>query len=209
MPSNPSLNSDDEIRHLLDLMPASGRMLTQIVDNSQQSVVIQAPFPYPWTNTRRIFINFDLWQDLARAQRDLVLLRTVSWLCEVRWFAPNLNQGVALAGAVGTVLETMQQDAVGVVLAGGLCALGLRQIWRDNHRSQLELEADEVAIKVAQRRGYSETEAAQALLQGIEQVAKIENRSGLNYLELTRSQNLRALAQLSPVGVPSTIREEN
>ncbi|MGL5081862.1 MAG: DUF3318 domain-containing protein [Microcoleaceae cyanobacterium] len=202
------MNQDDEIHQLLELMPASGRMMTQLVSRSQQSAVIETPFPYPWTGIRRIFVNFKLWQDLSRSQRDLLLLRTVSWVSEVKWLAPSLNQGIALAGAVGLVAEVSQQDAVGVLMAGSLCALGLRQIWQANHRSEVELNADEAAVRIAQRRGYSEPDAAMALMKGIEKVAELESRPGLSYLELMRCQNLRAIAKLSPISVPEDIRQE-
>lgn len=202
------MTQDAEIRHLLDLMPASGRMMTQLVSKPQQKTVIESPFPLPWKPARRIFINFELWQNLARPQRDLLLLRTVSWVCNIRWIKLDINQGVALAGVVGTAIEISNQDAVGVMLAGGLAALGFAQIWKSNRSSQVELEADEMAIRVAGRRGYSEAEAARALLQAIERVAEIEGRTSLNFIELIRSQNLRAIAKLSPVGIPDQIRRE-
>ena len=68
--------------------------------------------------------------------------------------------------------------------------------------------ADEAAIRVAQRRGYSQTEAAQHLLSAIEAVAQIEGRPSLNFTELIRCQNLRAIAGLSPVGIPEKIKKE-
>ncbi|NJK38705.1 MAG: DUF3318 domain-containing protein [Oscillatoriales cyanobacterium RM2_1_1] len=202
------MNQDDEIRHLLELMPASGRMMTQLTSKPQQSQVIEVPFPYPWSSIRRMSINFDLWQDLSRSQRDLMLLRTVSWVTEVKWIALNLDQGIVLAGAIGTATQIAQQDAFGVLIAGGLCALGVRRIWQANHRSEIELKADEAAVRVAQRRGYTEPEAALALLKAIEKVSELERRPGLTYMELMRCQNLRALAKLSPIAVPPGIRQE-
>ena len=202
------MNQDVEIRHLLDLMPASGRMMTQLVSQPQQSTVIESPFPLPWKPARRILINFDLWQQLSRAQRDLVLLRTVNWLCNIRWFQPNLNQGIVVAGAVGLVTEVLQQDAMGVILAGGLATLGVLRVWQGNHRTQTELEADELALRVSQRRGYDLHAAAIALIEGIEAIAKLEGRTSLSFVELVRTQNLRAMAELSPVGVPSSVRQE-
>ena len=64
------------------------------------------------------------------------------------------------------------------------------------------------AIKIAQRRGYNETEAAEHLLGAIEAVARLEGRSGLNFTDLIRCQNLRAIAGLSSVGVPQRIKDE-
>ncbi len=202
------MNQDTEVRHLLDLMPASGRMMTQLVSQPQQSTVIESPFPVPWKPARRILINFDLWQDLSRSQRDLILLRTVSWLCNIRWFKPDLNQGIVLAGGVGLIVEIAQQDPMGILLAGSLGALGALRVWQGNYRTQVELEADEMALRVSLRRGYEEAEAANALLEGIETIAQLEGRISLSFIELVRIQNLKAIANLSSVGVPQTLRQE-
>ena len=170
--------------------------------------MINSPFPLPWKPRRQIFINLNLWQSLARPQRDLLLLRTVSWVCNIRWIKPEINQGVAVAGVIGTIAELSQQDAFGVVIAGGLTAFALTRIWKSNQSSQVELDADEMAIRVAERRGYTDTEAARALLEAIEQVAEIEGRTSLSFIELVRCQNLRSIANLSAVRVPNNIRQE-
>lgn len=195
-----------EIRRLLDIMPASGRMMTKIVSKPEQAQVIDTSFPLPWNQDRPIYINFDLWRRLNQPQRDLLLLRTVSWLMGVKWFKPEIYQGVALAGLAGVAVELVQGDAVGVVVAGGLSAIALNRIWRSNRSQQTEISADEAALRIAQRRGYSETEAAEHLLSAIEATAKIEGRPGLNFIELIRCQNLRTIAGLSNVGVPKTAK---
>ncbi|MFB2969682.1 DUF3318 domain-containing protein [Aerosakkonema sp. BLCC-F183] len=197
-----------EIRRLLDLMPASGRMMTKIISKPEQPKVIETQFPLPWSGDRPIWINFDLWSRLTRPQRDMILLRTVSWLTGIKWFKPDIYQGVAVVGFLGAMAELVQRDAVGVLVAGGLTALATTQIWRNTRSSQSQLDADEAALKIAQRRGYSEVEAAQNLLSAIEAVAKIEGRFNLNFIELLRCQNLRAIAGLSPMGVPETIKRE-
>lgn len=194
-----------EIRRLLDLMPASGRMMTKIVSQREQPLVIDTAFPLPWQLERRISINFDLWQRLKQPQRDLLLLRTVSWLTSVKWFKPDIYQGVVLAGILGASVEMIQADVVGTVVAGGLSAIALTRIWRTYRSSQFELNADAAAISVAQRRGYNQVQAASHLLSAIEAVAKIEKRPHLNFIELVRCQHLRAIAGLSPVAVPETI----
>ncbi len=191
-----------EIRRLLDIMPASGRMMTKIVSKPEQAKVIDASFPLPWNTDRPIYINFDLWRRLKTPQRDLLLLRTVSWLTGVKWFKPDIYQGVAVAGLLGGFVESAQADAVGIVVAGGLTTLALLRIWRSNRSQESELNADEAAIRVAQRRGYSEAEAGEHLLSAIEAVAKIEGRSALNFTELIRCQNLRVVAGLASVSVP-------
>ena len=202
------MNPEPEIRRLIELMPASGRMLTKIVSKPQQSRVIESPFPVPWSQDRPIYINFDLWRRLPKPQRDLLLLRTVCWLLGIKWFKPDLYQGLSLAGLLGGIIELAQADAVGVVVAGSLSAIAATQVWRSTRSSQTELDADEGAIKVATRRGYTETEAAQYLLAGIEAVAELEGRSGLAFTELIRSQNLKAIAGFSPVGVPEKVKQE-
>lgn len=191
-----------EIRRLLDVMPASGRMSIKITSKPEQTKVIVAAFPLPWDQERPVYINFDLWQRLTRPQRDLLLLQVVSWLMGVKWFQPNIYQGVLVAGLLGGLVELAQADAVGVAVAGGLSAIAGFRIWRTNKSPAAQLNADTAAIRVAQRRGYSEVEAAQHLLSAIEAVAKIEGHTGLDFNELIRCQNLRAIAGLSPVGVP-------
>ncbi|MDJ0673924.1 MAG: DUF3318 domain-containing protein [Calothrix sp. MO_167.B42] len=188
-----------EIRRLFDIMPASGRMTVKIVSKPEQPKVIDATFPLPWNQERPIHINFDLWHRLTKPQRDLLLLRMVSWLTGVKWFKPDIYQGVTLVGILAGLVEFSQSDAVGVVVAGGLTAIAINRIWRTNRSQESELNADKGAIRVALRRGYSEVEAAQHLLTAIEAVAKIERRSGLNFTELIRCQNLRAIAGLSAV----------
>lgn len=200
------MESELEIRRLLDVLPASGRMMTRLISKPEQPIVLDMPFPLPWMTERPIWINLDLWGQLARPQRDLLILRTVSWLMGVKWFRPSLYQGVVLVGVVSAAVQAVQGDAVGTVVAGGLTALAGTQIWKNNRSTERELEADAAAIQVAQRRGYSETEAARHLLTAIEAVAEIERRSSLNFIELLRCQNLRSIAGISPIGVPENVK---
>ncbi|EAZ92539.1 DUF3318 domain-containing protein [Crocosphaera chwakensis] len=200
------MSIDAEISRLLDIMPASGRMLTKIVSKPQQSKVIDAPFASPWNReSRPIYINFDLWRRLPRGQRDLLILRSTNRLINIRWFKPDVNQLIVLAGTIGLIVETGQGDAIGILIAGGLTAISARQIWRDNQSVQRELDTDEAAIKVALRRGYSEVEAAQNLLEAIENAAQLEGRSILGFTELIRTQHLKSLANLSNIDVPEKI----
>ena len=203
------MNLDHEISRLLDIMPASGRMTTKIISKPPQTRVIDAPFPVPWRwESRPIYVNFDLWRHLSRGERDLVLLREVSRLTQVRWFKPDLYQGIALAGLIGGTVEMVQADALGMIVAGGLSAIACRQIWISHRSVERELEADEAAIKVAQRRGYGEVEAAQYLLSSITAIAQLEGHASLGFTELIRSQHLKSMANLSPVGVPTTVRQQ-
>ncbi|MBR8831356.1 MAG: hypothetical protein N5P05_002085 [Chroococcopsis gigantea SAG 12.99] len=203
------MNQDTEISHLLDMMPASGRMLTRIVSKPQQTKLIDTVFPLPWQRgTRPIYINFDLWRKLSRGERDLTLLRAVAVLTGVKWFKPSLYQAVTLAGVLGLTAQVVQGDAVGIVASAALTALAGQQVWRNNNNLAKEIEADEVAIKVAGRRGYSETEAARQLLKALETSGEIEGGRSLSFSELVRCQNLKKLANLSAVGVPDRVREE-
>ncbi len=200
---------DAEISHLLEIMPASGRMFTKIVNRPEQSKVIDISFPSPWNReTRPIYINFDLWRRLSRGERDLLLLRAVSRLTNIRWFKPDIYQGLVAASIVGVLIEASQQDAVGIIVSGGLAFIAAQKIWRDYRSLQRELETDEAAINVATRRGYSEVQAAESLLNAISAVPQLEGRNALNFIELIRSQHLKNLANLSPVGIPSSVREE-
>lgn len=208
-PDSPCMEPTTEIRRLLDVMPASGRMMSKIVSKPEQPKVIDCSLPFPWNQERPIFINFDLWRRLSKPQRDLLLLRTVSWLTGVKWFKPDIYQGVAVAGLLGALVELVQGDAVGVVVGFGLTAIAGNRIWRASRSEESELNADEAAIKVAQRRGYSETEAARYLLSAIEEVAQLERRPNLDFTELIRCQNLRAIAGLSPVGIPETFKRSS
>ncbi len=203
------MSIDAEISRLLDIMPASGRMLTKIVSKPQQSRVIDAPFAPPWNReSRPIYINFDLWRRLSKGKRDLLILRATISLTNIRWFKPDLFQGIVLAGTLGLILQTVQGDAIGMLISGGLTAISIRQIWRDNRSIQRELDADEAAIKVALRRGYKEVEAANNLLEGIENAAQLEGHSTLNFTELIRCQNLKSLANISSIGVPDNVKLE-
>lgn len=203
------MNLDQEIRRLIEIMPASGRMFTKIISKPQQSQVIDAPFPLPWNQaSRHIYINFDLWSRLSPSERDLLLLRAVSSVIGVKWLKPDVFQVMTLAGLVGLTTEALQADAIGIIVGGGLTAIAATQIWRNNQSTAKELEADEKAVKIASRRGYTEVEAARQLLSAIESVADIETRPSLNFMELIRCQNLRAMANISPVGVPETIRKQ-
>ncbi|MEM8805074.1 MAG: DUF3318 domain-containing protein [Cyanobacteria bacterium P01_G01_bin.38] len=193
---------NEEIPRLRDLLPASGRMKTRIVTNPRQMEVIKAAFPKPWKKSHPISINFDLWQALSIAQRDLLFLREATWIETVQPLRIDVYQGVAAAGVLGFLVELSQFDAIGILTAGGLTAFAGAQIWRNSRGNQAEVAADEAAIKVAQRRGYTEATAAQELLSAIEAAVRLEGRSNLSFAELTRTQNLRAIANLSAAPAP-------
>ena len=84
---------------------------------------------------------------------------------------------------------------------GGLSAIAMLRIWRNNRSQESEIAADMAAIRLVKRRGYSEVEAAEHLLKAIETVAKVEKRSTLNFIELIRTQNLRTMAGFSQIGI--------
>jgi Protein of unknown function (DUF3318) len=205
---NLTMNPAQEIRRLFDLMPASGRMNTKIFSQPTQLKVIESPFPMPWHRERRISINFERWSQLSQPQRDLLMLRTVSWLSSIQWFKPDWQRGLVVIGALGAASELFQGDAIGMLAAGGLTAFAASRIWSQTRSSESELLADETALEIAQRRGYSKPEAAKHLLGTLETVAKIEGRPALSFTELIRCQNLRAIAGVSSVGVPDGMRSD-
>jgi Protein of unknown function (DUF3318) len=190
---NSAMPLNDEIVRLRDLLPATGRMKSRLVSDARQSEVIKTEFPKPWKVTHPVSINFELWGNLSEAQRDLLFLRETCWLSAVNVLKLDLYQGIAAAGLLGFMVELAQLDAIGMISAGGLSAFAGSQIWRNSRNDKAEIEADEAAIQVAQRRGYSQREAAQHLLEAIEAVAHLENRSS-SFSELLRCQNLRLTA---------------
>lgn len=186
------MSLNEEIPRLRDLLAATGRMKTRIVTDNQQAEIINVPFPKPWQVTHPVVINFDRWAKLSESQRDLIFMREVCWLTEVNVFKVDIYQGVTLAGGLGFLVELAQFDAIGMVAAGGLAAFSGAQIWRNSRSDQAEVDADDAALTLAQRRGYTEPEAAKALLDGIEAVAALEQRPILSFVELLRCQNLRS-----------------
>jgi len=188
------MDPNTEIRRLLDIVPASGRMTIKIISKPEQNQVISAEFPLPWIQSKPVYINFELWRQLKKPQRDLLILYHTSWLIGIKWIQPDIYQGAVLVGLLGGVIETLQGDIVGLVIAGGLTVTSGVKLWQNNKSQELQLKADKTAIAIAQKRGYSESEAAGHLLTAIETVAKVEGRLGLNFNELIRCQNLRAIA---------------
>lgn len=184
---------DPELPRLIELMPASGRMFVQLIRKPEQPQVIHAPFPLPWKRSRPVYINFDLLRQLPLPEQDLVVLQAVCWVCQVEWFQPNLYQGLIALGLLGTTVEMLQGDALGIIAGGGLTAIAVMQIRRKNRQSDALIEADRAAVRVASRRGYTQEEATEHLLKAIEHVAGIEGNRSLSVVELLRCQNLRVM----------------
>jgi hypothetical protein len=185
---------ETEISRLCELMPASGRMYIKIQNKPEQRSVLEMTFPLPWQRQKIIAINFDLWQRLTQGQRDLLLLRSVSWLLGVKWFKADIYQGATAVGLVASIGEFFDGDLVGLVGAGGLTVLAAMQVWRINRNPERELEADEAGIRIAGRRGYTEMEAAKHLYTAIERVAQLEGKNQLDFAQLMRCQNLKTIA---------------
>jgi hypothetical protein len=196
------IDPNAEINRLRELMPASGRMKTRLMLSETQPSLITADVPRPWNQTHPVTLNLALWQELTEPQRDLLFLRTVCWVTAVNLLKPNWYQGLAAVGAFGTLFELSQGDAVGVLVAGGLAALAGVRLWRTSRGVSVEIAADEKAVEVAQRRGYSQAEAAQALLGALEAMPRVEGHRSLSATDLIRCQNLRSLAGFSAVSLP-------
>ncbi|MEB3251591.1 MAG: DUF3318 domain-containing protein [Cyanobacteriota bacterium] len=200
------VNPNAEISRLKELMPASARMKTKLMLNDRQIEVIRAEFPRPWHRSHTVSLNLDRWQQLGLAQRDLLFLRTVCWLSLANLLKPNWYQAMAGAGLLGGVVELLQGDAVGLLAAGGVTGLAVWQLWRGVKGTEIEVAADDKAVQVAQRRGYDQGEAAQALVKAIEAVPALEGRQVLTVGELVRCQNLRTQAELSEIATSDGYR---
>lgn len=177
-------------------------MATRLMVKDNQPHLIVAKFPTPWAANRDVCLNLSLWQQLPQSERDLLFLRENCRITGIRWLQPGLYQGLAAAGGVGLAIELAQSNALGVLLAGGVASFAVGQIWRSNLGLPAELAADAQAVQVAQRRGYSEKEAAQALMAAIAAVPHIESRPGLTAQETIRCQNLRPLAAPFGADIP-------
>jgi Protein of unknown function (DUF3318) len=196
------MNINEEIARLRDLLPASWRMVTSIKSKPEQLEPVSSLQILPWQKGTQVNINFRLWRQLPEAQRDMLLLHEVSWRQQTKWLQTGAYQGIAIASVVGGVVEAVQGDVTGMAIAILLGTIGINQILRKNKSSQIEIEADSEALEVAQKRGYSETEAARALLEAIPAVAKLIGRNKPEFTELIRCQNLRAIANLSKTTIP-------
>lgn len=185
---------DAELGRLMDLLPASGRMWCKLVSQPNQRQAIAASLPKPWNEICTISINLELWHKLPQDQRDLLLLRTSCRGTAVRWVKPGLYQGLLGAGLTALLVESVRGDATGIVVFGGLSVLAARQIWRSVYSVQTEITADADAVRVATRRGYTQADAACALMAGIKALPAIEGRTN-TMDELLRCQALKPTAQ--------------
>lgn len=185
-----------EISRLIELMPASGRMYCKVISQPRQQSAIVAKLPLPGQEVRPIAINFNRWQHLSEPARDLLFLRAVVWLTTIHWLKPEPYQFLVAIGAVATCLEVWQANTVGILAMGGLTAAAVTQIWRKTRDLETDKIADEKAVRVAQRRGYSQQGAVESLIAGIEALAQQDERP-LSLAETLRCQNLRALMPLS------------
>jgi hypothetical protein len=167
-------------------------MYCKILSRPDQPQVVTAKVPLPWSETRPIAINFDLWQKLTQPQRDLLLLQNVSWLLSIEWFEPGFYQGLTALGFAAIGWEFLRSDPTAILVTTGLTFLAASQIWRKSRSLEQLKIADERAIETAERRGYSAAAAAQSLIEAIEAVALIEGRS-ITVEEQVRCQNLRSI----------------
>jgi hypothetical protein len=198
------MNINEEIARLRDLLPASWRMTTSIKSKPDQPEPITSSQILPWAKGAQVEINFRLWRQLIEAERDLLILREISWRQQTKWLQTGAYQGVAALALAGGIVEAVQGDVTGMAIAILLGTIGVNQILRGNKSSQVQVEADNDAIAVAQRRGYAEAEAARALLEAIPAAAKLSGRNTPEFVELIRCQNLKAIAGLSKTTIPDT-----
>ncbi len=193
---------NSEINRLLDLLPASWRMHTIVSQRPDQLQAITSTPILPWQRDTHIKINFRLWSSLTINQRDLLFLAEVAWRQQSRWLQWGTYQLVGLFALGGTIWETIEGDVTGLAVGLLLTVIAIKQIDREHKGTKTQLESDSEAIRVAQRRGYTDTIAARSLLEAIQAVAKLEGRQAPEFRELVRCQNLRVLAGASKVTVP-------
>lgn len=191
-----------EINRLMDLLPASWRMHTIVTQRPDQAQVISSTPILPWRPDTQIKINFRYWFNLPVNERDLLFLAEVSWRQQTRYFQWGTYQLVSLFALAGTIWEAIEGDITGLAVGVLLIAIAFKQIDRQSKGTKVFLESDSEAIRVAQRRGYTDVVAAKSLLEGIQNVAKLEGRQIPNFIELIRCQNLRSLVGISQVAVP-------
>ncbi len=192
-----------EINRLLDLLPASWRMHTIVTQRPDQPQVLTSTPILPWQQDTQIRINFRLWSGLAVNQRDLLFLGEVAWRQQSRWLQWGTYQLVGLFALGGFLWETIEGDVGGIAVAVLLAAIAIKQIDREHRGTKVQIESDSEAIRIAQRRGYTDVVAARSLLEGIQSVARLEGRQVPEFRELVRCQNLRVMAGISQVTVPS------
>lgn len=199
------MNINEEIARLRDLLPASWRMTTSIKSKAELSKPIASLPILPWQKGTQVNVDFRLWRQLPEAQRDMLLLYEVSWRQQTKWLQTGVYQGVAAIALIGGIIETVQGDVTGIAIALLLGTIGINQILRTHKSSQVQVQADNEAIEIAQKRNYSQVEAARALLEAIPAIARLMGRSTPEFTELIRCQNLRAIAGLSKTTIPDTM----
>ena len=199
------MNINEEIARLRDLLPASWRMTTSIKSKAELSKPIASLPILPWQKGTQVNVDFRLWRQLPEAQRDMLLLYEISWRQQTKWLQTGVYQGVAAIALIGGIIETVQGDVTGIAIALLLGTIGINQILRTHKSSQVQVQADNEAIEIAQKRNYSQVEAARALLEAIPAIARLMGRSTPEFTELIRCQNLRAIAGLSKTTIPDTM----
>jgi hypothetical protein len=192
-----------EINRLLDLLPASWRMHTIVTQRPDQPQVLTSTPILPWQQDTQVRINFRLWSSLTVNQRDLLFLGEVAWRQQSRWLRWGTYQLVGLFALGGFLWETIEGDIGGIAVAVLLTAIAIKQIDREHKGTKVQIESDSEAIRIAQRRGYTDVVAARSLLEGIQAAARLEGRQVPEFRELVRCQNLRVMAGISQVTVPS------
>ena len=197
------MNPSDEIARLRDLLPAAWRMQTTVKIKNEQLAVISSRLQFTVAGAVQIYLNSRLWQELSPSQRDLIFLREVAWRQTTTWLKLGPFQGLALLGCTGLIIEAIDGDVMGIAIAILLTGVGAQQLLRRQRSAEIEVNADTEAIDIAQRRNYSEQDAAIALLEAIPAIAKLENRYKPSFTELLRCQNLRILTGQATVKMPA------
>lgn len=193
------LDPNQEIMELEDLLPASWRMQTKVFSGYERLPLISSNLPKPWNRRLKVNLNFRQWQELSRAERDLLFLQEVAGKLTTRWLAFGLDQGLTLLAVIATAWQFSQSDLGGTALGILLTLLAGDRLRRQQTGLPARIKADQETLQLAQRRGYSPSQSARALLQAL---AKLHDRQELNLDYLVRCEHLRAIANRTEIGIP-------
>jgi hypothetical protein len=185
-----------EVERLLDLLPASQRSSVEIsAAPERQLQVIRGQRPFLWRQKMRIFIKPYEWKQFTPNQRASLFLHKVGYYGRAVSRQLDFYIAVSALGGLSLVFEALQQDPVGITVSGGLSGLALWQWRRDQTNDRRLLAADAYAVDRLVLRGMPRLQAVEALGQALHVEARLEGRSGNEFLDVLRYQNLKRLAQ--------------
>ncbi|MGL5059319.1 MAG: DUF3318 domain-containing protein [Microcoleus sp.] len=167
----------------------------------------------------QVEIQIDLirWETLATDQRNLLFWHEVARIQNDTIARDGWEMAALAIGLGGAVGELWVQDGLLLVLALGLCGVsGWRLYQKNNGEKSLKeaIEADEKAIALATRFGYTLANAykslGSALKTLIEQTSKKQQRAKYEArLQALKRNAAKAKAKVKPLGRETTSQSEN